>query len=48
MWDTVNSQHSYLPRELPCALCGHAKHTYLPCSDECECDPDIEPPALAS
>jgi hypothetical protein len=29
------SQH--LTHDLPCSGCGHAVHTYLPCSDTCAC-----------
>jgi hypothetical protein len=28
-----------LSRDLPCLRCGHAAHTYLPCSDRCACEP---------
>lgn len=37
MWDTVQTNELHLSRDLPCAGCGHAAHTYLPCSDTCAC-----------
>jgi hypothetical protein len=37
MWDTVVEQTSTLTHEMPCVVCGHAPHTYLPCSDFCDC-----------
>jgi hypothetical protein len=38
MWDTVESPTTqHLTRDMPCPHCGHATHTYLPCSDTCEC-----------
>lgn len=37
MWDTVESRSSHLSHDLPCSACGHAGHTYLPCSDSCDC-----------
>lgn len=43
MWDTVEtstgSTGGHLSHDLPCARCGHAFHTYLACSDTCECVP---------
>ena len=33
MWDTVQTSRSRLSHDLPCPGCGHAAHTYLPCSD---------------
>lgn len=43
MWDTVEEQlgpeRPVLSHEMPCPDCGHAMHTYLPCSDTCECVP---------
>ncbi len=41
MWDTDRSQH--LSHDLPCLQCGHAAHTYLPCSDTCECPCSVMP-----
>lgn len=37
MWDTVEVSETPLSHDLPCAGCGHAGHTYLPCSDSCAC-----------
>ena len=37
MWDTVETNSVHLSHDLPCAQCGHARHTYLPCSDTCAC-----------
>ena len=39
MWDTVSDldQPSHLSHDLPCSVCGHAAHSYLPCSDTCAC-----------
>ena len=44
MWDTVETNTGrgsvHLSHDLPCADCGHARHTYLPCSDTCACAHD--------
>ncbi len=37
MWDTVETTSMRLSHDLPCRGCGHARHTYLPCSDSCAC-----------
>ena len=37
MWDTVEKTSSRLTHDVPCPRCGHATHTYLPCSDTCGC-----------
>jgi hypothetical protein len=38
MWDTVDARSDqHLSHDLPCPRCGHALHTYLPCSDTCDC-----------
>lgn len=37
MWDTVETTTDHLSHDLPCAGCGHGRHTYLPCSDTCAC-----------
>jgi hypothetical protein len=39
MWDTVETQMNPLSHDMPCTGCGHATHTYLPCSDGCDCAP---------
>lgn len=37
MWDTVVELSTPLSHEMPCPVCGHATHTFLPCSDRCDC-----------
>lgn len=37
MWDTVQTSRTHLSHDLPCPACGHAAHSYLPCSDSCHC-----------
>ena len=27
----------HLSHDMPCPRCGHARHTFLPCSDRCDC-----------
>ena len=39
MWDTLETIGTNLSHDLPCFRCGHAAHTYLPCSDTCDCEP---------
>lgn len=39
MWDTVETTSTHLSHDRPCPACGHATHTYLPCSDSCDCEP---------
>jgi len=39
MWDTPETTQVHLSHDLPCALCGHAMHTYLACSESCTCTP---------
>lgn len=44
MWtNTTHQQH--LSHDLPCPACGHAAHTYLACSDSCDCRPTVMPGA---
>lgn len=43
MWNTVENNRWLLSHDPPCVRCGHAWHTYLPCSDDCDCDPDVGP-----
>ncbi|GCD89015.1 hypothetical protein NLS1_10210 [Nocardioides sp. LS1] len=46
MWDTVDDNHGHhLSHDMPCAHCGHAVHTYLACSDTCDCQPVSMPGA---
>ena len=47
MWDTVDSTRSRLSHDLPCLDCGHAAHSYLPCSDTCGCVPARMPGDIA-
>jgi 3'(2'), 5'-bisphosphate nucleotidase len=37
MWDTVHVSDVHLSHDRPCVECGHALHTFLPCSDTCSC-----------
>ncbi|MGA8249039.1 MAG: hypothetical protein WB797_19180 [Nocardioides sp.] len=37
MWDTVRASELHLSHDRPCPYCGHALHTYLACSDTCDC-----------
>jgi hypothetical protein len=39
MWDTVEVITTHLSHDMPCPSCGHALHTYLPCSNLCDCVP---------
>lgn len=43
MWDTVDSRSTYLSHDLPCPRCGHGTHTFLACSDSCDCAPVLMP-----
>ncbi|MBO0842486.1 MAG: hypothetical protein J2O46_04820 [Nocardioides sp.] len=49
MWDTADNPDQptqHLSRDLPCQRCGHAMHTYLACSDRCDCEPAAMPGEL--
>lgn len=49
MWDTVDPaahRERRLSHDLPCPRCGHALHTYLACSDRCDCEPVAMPGEL--
>ena len=48
MWDTVQTNDTHLSHDLPCLRCGHAAHTYLACSDTCDCVPAPVPGVLAA
>jgi hypothetical protein len=39
MWDTVDEAAHQLSHDMPCTSCGHARHTFLACSDTCDCEP---------
>jgi hypothetical protein len=43
MWDTVQTNPVHLSHDLPCPRCGHAAHTYLACSDTCDCARTVMP-----
>jgi hypothetical protein len=47
MWDTVQTNALHLSHDLPCPECGHAAHSYLPCSDTCRCVRSDMPGAVA-
>ena len=44
MWSMTNGPR--LSHDRPCSACGHAAHTYLPCSDTCGCVPPRAPGSL--
>lgn len=48
MWETTSIQEHrrHLSHDLPCPACGHAAHTYLACSDTCDCAPTVMPGEL--
>ncbi len=48
MWDTAQTNQLHLSHDLPCPRCGHAVHTYLACSDTCECAPTVMAPTGSS
>lgn len=41
MWSTPTGHG--LSHDRPCSNCGHAAHSYLPCSDTCACVPPSTP-----
>jgi hypothetical protein len=43
MWDTVQTNELHLSHDLPCPQCGHGVHSYLACSDTCDCVPPALP-----
>jgi hypothetical protein len=47
MWDTVQTSQMHLSHDLPCPDCGHPVHTFLACSDTCDCEPTIMPGTVA-
>ena len=47
MWDTVQTSDLHLSHDLPCQECGHARHTYLACSDTCDCVPTLLPGSVS-
>ena len=48
MWDTIESDRLHLSHDLPCPQCGHATHTYLPCSETCDCARSVLPGTLGA
>lgn len=49
MFDTFADGGSHLSHDRPCPHCGHALHTYLACSDSCDCQPvGLRSPAYAT
>ena len=48
MWDTVRANEVHLSHDLTCLRCGHAVHTYLPCSDTCTCTQSVMPGITSS
>ena len=47
MWDTVEQTSRHLSHEMPCTECGHAPHTFLPCSETCDCNPRPVPGSVS-
>ncbi|MBO0842484.1 MAG: hypothetical protein J2O46_04810 [Nocardioides sp.] len=45
MWET---DQAHMSRDMPCPRCGHPAHTYLPCSDSCDCPPTALPGAAGN
>lgn len=43
MWDTVQTSSTPISHDMPCGRCGHARHTFLACSDTCDCQPEHAP-----
>jgi hypothetical protein len=43
MWDNVQTDQIHLSHDLPCQRCGHAVHTFLACSDTCDCARTVMP-----
>lgn len=39
MWDTPDPIEAHLSHDPPCVRCGHARHTFLACSEQCDCVP---------
>jgi hypothetical protein len=48
MWDTIEANDAHLSHDLPCPQCGHAAHSYLPCSDTCDCVRSVMPGSLST
>lgn len=39
----LDTDHEHISHDMPCPRCGHGAHTYLPCSDSCDCPPTMMP-----
>ena len=51
MWDNPHENDAaqqMLSHDRPCQECGHAMHTFLPCSDDCGCRPQWLPGAIGA
>jgi hypothetical protein len=48
MWDTNRTETLHLSHDLPCPQCGHGMHTFLPCSDTCDCARSVMPGTLST
>lgn len=51
MWDhpgDSQAEQAMLSHDRPCQECGHAMHTFLPCSDDCGCRPQLLPGAIGA
>jgi hypothetical protein len=47
MWESTHDSTEHLSHDMPCHRCGHAMHTFLACSDACDCEPSSMPGAEA-
>jgi hypothetical protein len=43
MYDTVLNDSTHLSHDMLCQRCGHGVHTFLSCSDGCDCKPTVMP-----
>lgn len=43
MWESTTTTSVHLSHDLPCPHCGHEVHTFLACSDRCDCPPVLLP-----
>lgn len=39
MFDTAFTEHTNLSHDMPCPRCGHGRHSFLACSEQCSCEP---------
>jgi hypothetical protein len=47
MFDVVDESGDHLSHDMACPNCTHGIHTYLACSDECDCPPVRMPGSAA-